>query len=238
MRFTGARLDVIYEARFAQPSMDFATDPRPLIKGLVASIASRFPIAARDVVVTPSTRASEVRLRMQVFNGQGTIEVDAEKLGLHFQNALAADDFNTIRDAIKLTLDGVVQGLPNDRFAEHTLRTLMWLQLLDEPTDGQAFIGSLSTSKVDGIANNIPTLPGIKFAPGIKFELEHPEDRWLFTYELSRAFRSKAEVFQSATLACFDRSSVATMEDRTTLLESLLTGTWEHLGIQPSGKKT
>ena len=71
------------------------------------------------------------------------------------------------------------------------------MEMMDEPKDGKVFLASLASRPVEGVVERVANSQGITLMPSLKFELENEQDKWLYTFELTRAFRSKAEVLQA-----------------------------------------
>jgi hypothetical protein len=228
MLINPTRLDVVYEGRFGKPSLDFAMAPALVLKSLINAVSSRYPISSQDMTVTPGHRVSDVKLRTTLFNGRGTFEVDADRIGAHFQDAHLRTDRPVIRDCLQLALDGIAEVLKADHIVDHTIRAMIYAELLEEPRDGRKFLGSLVRE------TSFKNMPGITYGPAIKFDLRNEQERWLYVCEITRSYRSEQEVFLNASLSCFDGSPFPNLDARIAHLEKLMnaTGAEFHLAIK------
>src|SRR4051812_1194229 len=103
MDFRPGRLDVVYEGRFARPCVDFVLSPAAVVKSVFNTLTTRWSVATSDVSVASrvnEVRLNEVRIKLTLFNGQGTLEMDVDKIGGHFTNALFTRDLVTIGDCL------------------------------------------------------------------------------------------------------------------------------------------
>lgn len=231
MRAISTRLDVIYEARFGRASLDFATSPGQLLKALHGSLTTRWAVNSEDVTLTPSQRLSEVRLKLSLFAGQATFEVDADKIGAHFRNA-KIKDVPTIRDCLKVAFDAITNVLKGDRLADHSLKAMMFLTLLDDPKDNRAFLEKLAATPLQRAILEKIGVAEAQYYPAVKFEIEHPTKKWHFLFDLNRAYQSSEAIFLSSTLVCLDGSAIATIDERVGFLEECIVSSLGGFGIE------
>lgn len=231
MKARANRLDLVYEGRFGTPSLDFAVGPGLVLKSLVKAVSSRWPIASQDIALVHSFRVSDIRIRATLFNGRGTIEVDADKIGVHFEDArVSAEDRTIIRDCLKLALEGIGSALKGDSIANDTIRAMLYAELLEDPKNNLEYLKLLSpeTKKFARVFAE----DGSQVGGGIKFDVNNEKEHWLYAFEMNRAFRSSSEIFVSASLSCFAGCKLVSLDDRMDQLQRLLVSATTQLGLE------
>jgi hypothetical protein len=228
IEISAGRLDVAYEARFTPPSVNFAIGAAAVLKAVYSKLASRWTIASNDVSVAArvnEVKLNEVRVRLNMFNGAATLEIDADKIGGFFRNARFPNDLPTIRECLKIYLGAIADALPDEPVSDHTLKFMMFAKLLQEPKSHQAFLTGFLPPQLKNIA-------GEDLHPAVKFEIENKETKSVFAFELMRAYVAKDDLFMSASLTSLEGSSLSTIEQRMDHLLSFINKTWDNLGLK------
>ncbi|MGQ0655206.1 MAG: hypothetical protein ACT4P4_23570 [Betaproteobacteria bacterium] len=232
MRVSPKRLDVIYEGRFGSPSLDFALSPGLVLKSLVKTVGARWSIASQDISVQPGYRVSDVRIKATLFNGRATLEVDADKIGAHFQDARPnADDRTTIRDCLHIALEGITSVLRADPITASSIRHAIYAELLEDPKNNLEFLESCMLH-ANKMAASALVEGQSTFGGGVKFDINNAPENWLFAFEMNRAFRSDQEIFVNGSLSCFQGTKFSSLDDRIAHLERMLSLATKQLGVE------
>ena len=172
-------------------------------------------------------KLNEVRVRLTMFNGAATLEVDADKMVANCQERDIPKDLLTIRDCLTTYVGAIRRRCRTNRLLDHTLKFMMFAKLLSEPKNNQTFLMSFAPSQLKAVA-------GGDIHPAVKFEVEDKQTSAFSSFEVMRAYQAQDELFISATLLCLNGCSLTTMEQRMEHLLSFLSNTCSNIGLRMS----
>ncbi len=218
MRYRPNWLDFTYEAQFASPVLAFATAPAVVLESMYNTLAPRFPLTTSDLSVQDDSIVSNVKSKIILFGGNGTIELTADSLGARFNNPIGKGDDKIIQDCIQLIYDAIAKVKTGVKPKEEKIAVRMFAELLDEPADAMQFLRGLVP--VAGMFADISESTAL--APNIGLVLRDDEEKWDSEFTLARSVRAKNEFFMTSTTRFFLGSKYSSLAEKATKLTSLL----------------
>lgn len=213
MRYKPNWFDLTYDASFRGPLFALAGNPVAVLAALHAKLSSKYSLSANDMVVDSGHKVGDVRARVTLFSGNGTVEIRADGFSAKFVNPVAPGDTDVVKDCVLLTHDALSE-IRNGKvsFQEEALSLRMFIELLDVPLDGPLFMRGLSGEAKFFGALDVPT--GVEVVPGLQIEFLQDEQKWMFTFVMGRSHRSRKELFIVATTRFYDGTPFQTIDQK------------------------
>ena len=103
MKFSIEWFNMTYDVEFAAPAFDLPSNNTSVLKAFYETIHPRFPINSRDMHVAGGNSLSDVHVRITLFNGNGVIDISADRMSLVFNNLRTIEDLTTCKDCFSLS---------------------------------------------------------------------------------------------------------------------------------------
>ena len=92
MRFSTARLDVVYERSFEQPLFKVSKSAVEILECIYETLNPKYPLAMSDLTTTAALSMGDVAIRASLFRGNGVLELGVEKFTARFEGLRTPDD--------------------------------------------------------------------------------------------------------------------------------------------------
>jgi hypothetical protein len=126
--------DLVYEAHFRRPLFALAHSSVRVLEVLHERLSAKYPITPGDMSLETGRNMAELRARVNLFRGAGTLDITAESLTARFQNPRGKDDYQIIQDCVTLAHEALVK-LGEDRpIREQSINIRIFGELVDGPT--------------------------------------------------------------------------------------------------------
>lgn len=102
MQVAVKRVGVEYEADFSAPLFDLADRSTEALRCFHDGFSSKYPIRSEDMWISKGERLSEPRVGIDVFGGQGLIDVSVDRLFISFKSLQNEKQAGICRDCISL----------------------------------------------------------------------------------------------------------------------------------------
>lgn len=143
MRVSTKAIDVTYETHTSAPLFNLPRKNIELLKAIFERINPRYAIGINDMQASGGESFSDVKVQVGLFGGRGTLAVFANKFVATFTGAQGENDIKIIQDCINMSLDALKSSFEDLRFDSEFINSAMTLELLSEPRDASAFLGTL-----------------------------------------------------------------------------------------------
>ncbi len=224
---------ITHEATFLAPQFGIlgigATTK--LLDELYTHINPRFPINMKDMQVHACTKLDDVRVRLELFSGNGVIEISASKFGAIFKNAVSGQDLNIIKDCIQSSLTALFTTVPAARFKEDTIHANLILDLQGKQNNASGFLRGVIANQYNVNASQVGATVSHY---GVHVEFENAEQKWLLTVDVQRSWGEQQALFIASHAYFYETSAVPIFEDKINLLYNAITHVNENIGLTPS----
>jgi hypothetical protein len=192
MQYSITRLDLEVRAVFARPAFELPQLTPKVLGALYESMSPKHKLAPRDFESYGGTSYGDVLLVTKLFNGQGRIEVAADRLSGIFVNLITKeDDFAAIVDTYLLAEEGLAKIFTTNHIAMRRYMAHAWLTV-DEGKDH-----ALSMLRSRGEASfgwDNPRFSGLPKNYTVKADLRDGND-WASNFGLERSVALIADLY-------------------------------------------
>lgn len=221
--------DLVYEAHFKTPLFVLAGGPVKVLEALHASISPKYPIASGDMVVDAGKAVGEVRARVALFGGSGTLEVASDFFTARFNNPRTNEDFQVIQDCVILAHDGLSNVDSTTRSLRDEGITLRLFAELADGSDASVFLRSLFNDSKLLERRDFE----VDIIPGFVLDLFQDAERWSFNFSVSQAARSKKEMFVATNIRFFAGNTFSSIKEKGDHFAGLLKKALVHVNLEP-----
>ncbi|HYU70483.1 MAG TPA: hypothetical protein VEL09_14255 [Burkholderiales bacterium] len=224
--------DVTYEAKFRAPLFVLAGTPVVILEAVHGRLSPKYALAPSDLVVDSGRSVGDVHSRINLFAGNGSLDIRADVFTAKFTNPNAPGDLDTIEDCIQLTIEALAT-VGGSKFAvqEEILGGRMFIELLDSSTN--------VTELLRGLFNRSDLFAapaGKRHAeaiPGFHIEFVENEEKWTFNFDLTRAIRSSKELFFSTSTQFREGGAFSALKEKIEHAVNLTKEVLKRAGLEP-----
>lgn len=186
-------VELTFEAIFRNLAFELTQDDghSKALKLFYEKIHPRYGMYAANMQAISSSRLSEVKLRMELFNGQGVLELYADKFSANFKNAVIKTDIGIMKDCIMLSLDALAGFMPQNPIKEHVFKLSTRIVLQGEDNNAGKFLDMLAS----GIDIDAKKLDATFVHSGFRREIGNEKKGWNFTLDFLRSNVADDEIF-------------------------------------------
>src|SRR2546427_366220 len=136
--------DVTYEARFRAPLFVLAGSPAVILEAVHGRLSPKYTVAPNDLIVDSGRSVGDVHSRINLFAGNGSLDIRADAFTAKFTNPWAPGDVDIVKDCIELTNEALA-AVGGSKFAiqEEILGGRMFIELLDSSANVTALLRGL-----------------------------------------------------------------------------------------------
>jgi hypothetical protein len=221
----------MYEAAFRSPLFALPGNPVSVLSVLHERLAPKWNVSLSELSVESARTLGDVKARINLFSGNGTLEITPETFTAKFINPSAPGDAEIIKDCVRLALDGLATiSDGKNSFREETITLRGFIELTSPEIDGLSFLrtmhgGSELYSPVDA-----PYKADV--IPGFRVEFLQTDEKWAYSFELTRAHRSTKELFLLSTCRFYDGNAIDTIDQKAEHAGNLLRKGLERIGLR------
>lgn len=229
MEATVERIDLTYEAAFGAPTFDLPLRGSALLKSLYEAIHPRYPIPLTHMQIFGGNAMSDVRVRITLFNGNGSIDVTADKMFLNFSDVRGKDGIDICKDCILSSERALTKVLPelNVRFV--TIRPTL---LVNVGAEGDQEVGFLSDLRGDRASIDLSEFEGASQHKGVNLSIKNAKAGWSVIFH---TFHNQAAV-KSFVISCHaqyeEYGDIRGLENREHHLRMLLGKFTDGIGLE------
>ncbi len=178
-------MNVTYDAEFASPAFDLPTNNTSVLSAIYETFLPQFRINSRDMDVTGGNVLSDVHVRASLFNGNGSIDISADKMSLVFNNLRTENELLTCQRCVLLGEEVLNKSLPAVRIGMVAIKPTLFLELDGEDKDIGDHLAQLSAPSIQLDLDEFGS--AVQY-PGLNVEVSNPQERW---DALFHAFRDR-----------------------------------------------
>ena len=232
MKTTLEWMNLTYDVEFVSPAFDLPTNNTGLLKALHGSIDPRFQIKTRDMHVTGGNLLSDVHVRIDLFGGNGAIDVSADGMSLVFNNVRTAVELKSCQDCISLSEEALREALPTVRSRTVAIRPTLVLQATDNGTNVGAHLSRLFGSS---IRLRLDTFGTTNQVPGVNIEVRNPGERWDALFHGFRDHQKASSFILNTHVTYHEDGAVRGLENRVGHLKRLLKAFLDGVDLELEG---
>ena len=219
-------MDTTYEAEFSVPLFDLPGRNTEVLRSLHQLIHPRFSLRTTDLHAFSGNALSDIRVRVTMLGGNGTIEVTAEKLTISI-GGMGSDKYLAIgSECFALAEQALKSALPKAEIKVITVACRLSIRLGDGSIDARDFLRQVVKP---GIDMELTGLGNAALYPCVNLEVENEDEGWRAVLHAYDNAVERSSFFASSWMAYSDLPEVHPYEkhiiDRPRrLLEALLQG--------------
>lgn len=230
MQFSVYRLNVTYEVGFKEPAFEIARSPVPILTAFHQRLHPRFGLRLSDLQVLGGTAMSDVRIRIALFNGQGSLEVAADKFSCSFEGLRIWQDATLVKDCIALSEEALAEALPELNAKTTAIKTSSWLICDGGEMAVKEVLGRFGDSAIC-MAN--AKLGATNISHSLRSQFQNESERWSVAFGLERSLVEGSDLFVMCDGTYSDGGLYAGLDERTEHLQGLYLGILEQFGLEP-----
>lgn len=210
-------LDISYEASFRNPVFELARENVEVLKIFHQHLTPHYSVSSSDMQAIGGNALSDLKARINLFRGNGVLEVTADKFSATFKNALWKD-VETIKDCVGKGLAATTEWSPDLAYGEQVIRLAAFLNLMGEADARDNFLHNLIGSKMTLRADDFGAS---KIYPGLKVEFENSCDKWMVGFDVYRSWVKNEILIVNCSAFYRENGALTTFEDKAIHAEKL-----------------
>ena len=220
-----------YEVQFSTPSLDLPERSTELLRSLYNRLGSQFLLSPGDLHVSGGSSLADTSVRVDLFGGNGRIEVTVDELSFEFENLQTVSNIAICQDCLAAS-ERVIEGFWSDMNFGPAVATLNYfIELGDEIESASDYLSRLTGP---GISLDLGEIEGAIKHPGIRLEIENEGEKWDMFIGTERHAGEKKLLLVYATSMFDDDSAVQGAENRVDLLNRLIDLYFRGIGLNVS----
>ena len=227
-------MNVTYDAEFASPAFDLSTNNTSVLRAIYETFLPQFRINSRDMHVTGGNVLSDVHVRASLFNGNGSIDISADKMSLVFNNLRTENEFLTCQRCVLLGEEVLKKSLPAARIGMVAIKPTLFLEL----DGGDKDVGAhLAQSAVPSIQLDLGEFGSAIQYPGLNVEVGNPQERWDALFHAFRDRMKPSSLILNCQAIYQEDGAVRGLENRVHHLKRLLWAFLDSAKLELEGLK-
>ena len=228
MDATVERVDLAYEAAFAVPSFDLPVRGTALLKALYETISPRYPIPTTQMQIFGGNAMSDVRVRITLFNGNGTIEVIADKMILNFNDIRGKEGIAICKDCILYSERALAEAIPEISVRFVTIRPTFLVNVNAENDQEIDFLSGLGGS----FRFKISELDGTSQHSGVNLSVENAGEGWNAIFHIFHNQAVQKSYFLSCHAQYEENGTIQGLENKEYHIKQLLDKFARGIGLE------
>ncbi|MFQ5930967.1 MAG: hypothetical protein ACE5MM_01025 [Nitrospiraceae bacterium] len=230
MRFSPARLNVVYERPFKQPVFRVSKSAVEILGCIYETLNPKYPMVMSDLTATAAQSMGDIAIRARLFGGNGLLELGVEKFTARFEGLQSKEDVEIIKDVIILSEDALQRALPGTQYKGATVGTSAWLICEDGEKGAQNILkkygvhdASISPKKFGAEKIKIP----------ISGELQNEKEGWSINFLIETSKLAGAHIYVLCNGAYVENSRFNTFEERAEHYDAIYRDLLANYGLEP-----
>ena len=232
MKATLESMNLEYEAHFSAPLFELPGRSIQVLKALHQAISPLGALRSSDMQVIGGSLLSEVRIRLNLFNGDGWLNLTTDTLALGFNRLERTGDFAQCKACISLSEQALRGALPDLAVRTVTIKPTLSLRL-----DAAAGSAGRDFAEVAGtdLQVDLSQLGNATLHRAIALDIENDEERWQAIFDAYRIKGDEGAITATCRVSHFEGGAVQDLESRSTHLRCVLKALLEGIGLLVSG---
>ena len=233
MRYATKWIELTYDGSFRNPLFDLVRNPVDVIEAIHKRLSTKYHVPLTDMSTCSGSKLSDFHARIVLFSGNGTIDVRADGFNAKFINARSEQDSEAVKDCLLMTSEALSELNASEvAYGRETVSLRMFAELLDEPFDGPIFLRSLFANSA--LFENESAQESHEIVPGFQVEFLNESQKWMCSFNVSRAHRSRKELFVLINANYDEGNPFPTMDQKASHLRTLLEIALVRAQLQPT----
>ena len=233
MQFSTQLISLNYERNFKSPAFGLLESRVSILREFYEKINPRFPLNLSDMVALPGNTLDNIGIKITLFNGNGVLELSAEKMDLCFTNLISEEDILVAKDVISLYEESFFGVFSNAQIKDTAIKTSSWLQLQDDEKAGNSILNNFSSS----YNINPEDFGADAFGdPVLKTSLMNLEEGWAVSFHLEKSKIPKAQLFFMCDCVYLEYGRYNSLDDRKDHIRKMYLKFLAHLGLELADK--
>ncbi len=230
MEFSVTRLDIVFETVFIRPAFSVAQKTTKVLESIYDALSPRFSVQLSDLQVQPGLSFADVFVRVNIFGGNGQLELRVDKFTGRFQNLKTSDDVKSVKESLDLSEKAIAEVIPDMREKTTAIRTASWLNC---GLDGAA-AANLREKWVDASAN-VPyrQLGAASLNCPIEASFDNEEERWAVSFRIEPSASNSADLYFACNGLYAPGGKFSNLDERAEHMEIQYLGLLRHFGFEP-----
>jgi len=222
-------MELTYDAEFSVPPFDLPRRGTDLLQSLYQFIHPRFPIRTTDMHVFGGTTLSDVCVRVTLFGGNGTIDVNADRLSTRFIGLRQHQDLDICNQCIALAEKAFKSILPDVEIGLVSIRPILALRLGDESTDAREHLKAVVKPAVH---MDLSGLGAAALHPCVNLEVQNDDERWRAVLHAYPSEVDRHSIVVACSIVHTESPDSQSSEERNDRLWRLIAGLLRGLGLE------
>lgn len=232
MKFNIEWFNITYDLWFAAPAFDLPSTNTSVLKTFYETINPRFPINSRDMHVAGGNLLSDVHVRITMFNGNGIIDLSADRMSLVFNNLRKQEDLTICKDCISLSEEALQKSLPAVSSRTIAINPTLFLELQGGKQNASKYLSQLLRFSIQP---DLSAFGNTVQHPGVSLEVENFEQKWNVTFHAFRDRIKESALILSGQANYRTDGTLRGVENRVNHLDVLLMAFANGIGLELEG---
>ena len=232
MKATLESMDLEYNAFFTTPLFDLPARSIEVLRALHEAISPVSAPSSSDMQVIGGSRLSDVRIGLNLFNGEGWLNLTTDSLAMRFNRLQRSGDLTRCKTCIALTERTLKTTLP--ALAVHNVNIRPTLRLRLDAPEGDA------ARHLAQVSGNYPQvdLSGLGDAtvhPAIALDIDNNHEGWDAIFDSNRLKHDKTAINATCRVSHFHGGTIQDLDNRISHLQHVLRALLNAIGLDVSG---
>ena len=232
MKATLESMDLEYDAHFRSPLFDLPNRSIEVLRALHEAISPLSAPRSSDMQVIGGSRLSDVRIWLNLFNGEGWLNLTTDSLAMRFNHLRHSIELTRGKACIALTEHALKATLPT--LTAHTVTIKPTLRLRLDAAGGDAGRHLAEVGRTD-LRVNLSELGNATVHPAIAVDIENDEERWEAIFDAYRIKHDTTAMTATCRVSHYEGGIVQDLESRSAHLQRVLKALLEGIGLDVSG---
>jgi len=231
MKATLESMDLEYELRFRPPLFELPARSIEVLQALHEAILPVTEPSSSDMQVLGGSRLSDLRIAMNLFNGEGWLNLTADLLAMRFNRLHHSDHLVECKACIAASERALMAALPGAAVRMAIIKATLSLRL-----DGAGQSAGKHLAKVagDGPRVDLSGLGNATLQRAIALDIQNDEERWEAVCDAYRSKPDEAAMTATCRVWHYEGATVQDVDSRSAHMQRVLNALLEALELTPS----
>lgn len=232
MKSTLESMDLEYELHFRLPLFELPARSIEVLQALHEAIRPVTEPSSSDMQVLGGSRLSDLRIAMNLFNGEGWLNLNADVLAMRFNRLQHRDHLMECNACIAASERALKAALPGAAVRTAIIKATLSLRL-----DGAGHSAGEHLANVAGDRPQVD-LSGLGNATlqrAIALDIRNHEERWEAVCDAYRSNLDEAAMTATCRVWHYERATVQDVDSRSEHLQRVLNALLQAIELTPSG---
>ena len=211
-------VNIGHEIDFSAPLFDLADRSTEVLRRFHDGVSSKYPIRSENMWISKGARLSEAKARIDLFDGNGLIEVTTDRLSVNFSYIQSAEQATICRECISLSERALREVFPDVAVSVVAFNSSYSLSLDGETASANQYLSRAAQPSFKG---DMGPFGSVRAYPLVSLDVDNDEEHWNAFFS-ARGMGKDRPMLSVSCLVSYDKdAAIHCLEERLQHIERL-----------------